>query len=122
MLAVVKTARGEGHVALVDRDPPGVPEGWVAIDVTYAGVCGTDLHILHDRFPYWPPVTMGHEFVGTVGTVGPGVDADLIATRVVAEPHSFACTTCFLCRRGFAELCPEKRSPGWGIDGAFARR
>ena len=36
------------------------------------------------------------------------------------EPHSLACGTCHLCRRGFAELCANKRSPGWGIDGAFA--
>ena len=41
---------------------------------------------------------------------------------MVSEPHSLACGTCHLCRRGFAELCASKRSPGWGIDGAFADR
>ena len=43
-----------------------------------------------------------------------------MGARVVSEPHSKACGTCYLCRRGVVELCSEKRSPGWGIDGAFA--
>ena len=120
MLALVKTERGEGHLALLDRPEPDTASGWVTIAVTYGGICGTDLHIVHDRFPYWPPVTLGHEFVGTVTSVGTGADPGLIGIRVVGEPHSKACGTCYLCRRGIAELCADKRSPGWGIDGAFA--
>jgi L-iditol 2-dehydrogenase len=120
MLALVKTTRGEGHLALLERPEPIARPGWVSIAVMYGGICGTDLHILHDRFPYWPPVTLGHEFVGTVATVGNDVDPALVGVRVVSEPHSMACGTCFLCRRGNAELCAEKRSPGWGIDGTFA--
>ncbi len=120
MLALVKTARGDGNVRLEERPTPIPGPGWVSIAVRYAGICGTDLHILHDHFPYWPPVVMGHEFCGTIETVGDGVDPTLRGTRVVCEPHSLACGTCHLCRRGFAELCAAKRSPGWGIDGAFA--
>ena len=78
------------------------------------------MHIVRDEFPYWPPVTLGHEFVGTVVELGEGVDPAWFGARVVCEPHSLACGTCHLCRRGFAELCADKRSPGWGIDGAFA--
>ncbi len=120
MLALVKTARGDGNVRLEERPTPIAASGWVSIAVRYAGICGTDLHILHDHFPYWPPVVMGHEFCGTVETVGDGVDPALLGARVVCEPHSLACGTCYLCRRGVAELCAAKRSPGWGIDGAFA--
>ena len=120
MLALVKTARGEGHLALLERPEPVAKPGWVTIAVTYGGICGTDLHILHDRFPYWPPVILGHEFVGTVAAAGDGADPGLVGVRVVSEPHSMACGTCYLCRRGNAELCADKRSPGWGIDGAFA--
>ena len=120
MLALVKTARGAGHLALEERPEPVPLAGWVTIAVRYAGICGTDIHIVDDEFPYWPPVTMGHEFVGTVTGLGDGVDAAWLGTRVVSEPHSLACGTCHLCRRGLAELCASKRSPGWGIDGAFA--
>ena len=120
MLALVKTERGEGHLELIARPTPEPAPGWVRIAVIYAGICGTDLHIVHDRFPYWPPVTLGHEFVGRVDAVGGLVDPAWIGTRVVSEPHSLACGTCQLCRRGIAELCASKRSPGWGIDGAFS--
>ena len=120
MLALVKTARGPGHLALEERPEPVPAAGWVTIAVRYAGICGTDIHIVDDEFPYWPPVTLGHEFVGTVTGLGDGVDAAWLGARVVSEPHSLACGICHLCRRGFAELCASKRSPGWGIDGAFA--
>jgi L-iditol 2-dehydrogenase len=122
MLALVKTARGVGNLSLGDRPEPAPAPGWVTIGVRYAGICGTDLHIVADEFPYWPPVTLGHEFVGSVVGLGDGVDPAWLGARVVSEPHSQACGTCHLCRRGFAELCADKRSPGWGIDGAFAAR
>ncbi len=120
MRALVKTARGDGNLELLERPLPIAGPGWVVIRVAFAGICGTDLHILHDHFPSYPPVTLGHEFIGTVEAVGEGVDPGLLGIRVAAEPHSLACGTCAMCRRGYAELCPSKRSPGWGIDGAFA--
>ena len=94
----------------------------MVLDVGYAGICGTDLHIVEDEFPSWPPVTLGHEFMGTVRELGEGVEGWSVGDRVVCEPHSLACTRCHLCRRGLAHLCPHKRSPGWGIDGGFAER
>jgi L-iditol 2-dehydrogenase len=92
------------------------------LEVTYAGICGTDLHIAHNSFPSWPPVTLGHEFCGRVAELGAEVDGWTPGDRVVCEPHSLACGRCHLCRRGHAELCPHKRSPGWGIDGGMAAR
>jgi L-iditol 2-dehydrogenase len=120
MKAVVKTARGPGNVELQERPEPVPGPGEVVLRIAYAGICGTDVHILHDSHPYWPPVVMGHEFTGTVEAVGAGVDPGLLGRRVVCEPHAGACGTCRLCREGRVQLCSAKRSPGWGIDGAFA--
>jgi len=120
MKAVVKTQRGEGHIELLDVDEPTPKPGWVVLEVTGAGICGTDIHILHDEHPYWPPVTLGHEFAGRIAGVGPGVEGWRIGDRVVCEPHAGACGVCHLCRRGFMQLCADKRAPGWGIDGALA--
>ena len=120
MRAVVKTRRGEGHVELLDVDEPAAKAGWVVLEVIGAGICGTDLHILHDEHPYWPPVTLGHEFAGRIAELGAGVEGWRVGDRVVCEPHAGACGICHLCRRGFAQLCAHKRSPGWGIDGALA--
>ena len=91
----------------------------VLIKVKAAGVCGTDIHIFNDEFTYYPPVTLGHEFSGVVEAVGSAVTRFKVGDRIVAEPHDKACMVCDLCRRGYWQICPEKRSPGWGKDGAF---
>ena len=121
MKAVVKTQRGDGHIELLNVDEPSPRPGWVVLEVIGAGICGTDIHILHDEHPYWPPVTLGHEFAGRIAEVGPEVEGWQVGDRVVCEPHAGACGVCHLCRRGFAQLCAHKRAPGWGIDGALAR-
>ena len=124
MKALRKLRAEDSHLELVDVDPPAAAPGWAVLDVTYAGICGTDVHITHNSFPSYPPVTLGHEFLGVVASVGEGVGEGGTGvaprTRVVCEPHSLACGICSLCRRGHAELCAAKRSPGWGIDGAMA--
>ncbi len=122
MKALVKTAKGVGHVELQDKPVPVIRGGdEVLIAVKAAGICGTDIHILHDEFPYWPPVILGHEFSGEIVEVGPQVTGFKVGDRVIGEPHTRACGKCYLCRTGNRQICPEKRSPGWGIDGAFAK-
>ena len=121
MRALVKTAKGKGHVELRDVPVPKIGPGDVLIEVKAAGICGTDLHIYHDEFPYWPPVILGHEFAGVVAEAGREVADWKPGDRVVGEPHTLACGTCWLCRSGHRQLCPSKRSPGWGIDGCFAK-
>jgi L-iditol 2-dehydrogenase len=119
--ALVKTAKGTGFIEIRNLDIPKIPSpDWVLIRVKAAGICGTDLHIWHDQFPYWPPVVLGHEFAGEIVEVGANVRAWKAGDRVVAEPHSLACGECELCRKGQIQLCASKRSPGWGIDGGFA--
>jgi len=121
MRALVKTAKGEGHVELKDIPVPAIGPGEVLIEVKAAGICGTDLHITHDEFPYWPPVTLGHEFAGVIVEAGKDVADWKAGDRVIGEPHTLACGKCWLCRSGNRQLCASKRSPGWGIDGCFAK-
>ncbi|MFQ6096653.1 MAG: zinc-binding dehydrogenase [Armatimonadota bacterium] len=121
MLALVKTTKGVGNLELRDVPKPKIAPDEVLIEVKAAGVCGTDIHVKHDRFPYWPPVILGHEFAGRICEVGADVDGWNVGDRVVGEPHTKACGVCWLCRQGHIQICPHKRSPGWGIDGAFAR-
>jgi L-iditol 2-dehydrogenase len=119
--ALVKTAAGPGHVALADDWPAPRPQpGWVVVDVLACGVCGTDLHIVDDEHKNWPPVVLGHEYVGRIAELGADVTGWAVGDRVVCEQHTLACGRCDACRRGAIHLCPHKRSPGWGIDGAFA--
>jgi L-iditol 2-dehydrogenase len=121
MQGLFKTAKGEGHVALLETDIPHPKADEVLIEIKAAGICGTDLHIIHDQYPYWPPVIMGHEFSGQIVEAGAEVTDYQIGDRVVGEPHTQACGKCELCRTGYQQLCSSKRSIGWGIHGAFAR-
>ncbi|MBN1351746.1 zinc-binding dehydrogenase [candidate division KSB1 bacterium] len=120
MLALVKTKKGPGNLELMEMPEPKPQAGEVLIRVHVCGVCGTDIHVLHDRFPYWPPVILGHEFAGEIVEIGADVNNFKVGDRVVGEPHTQACGKCTLCRTGNIQICPMKRSPGWGIHGGMA--
>ena len=124
MKAVVKTARGPGNVELQDRDLPEPSHDQVAIDVTYAGICGSDIAIYHDTIALKlePPVVMGHEFVGTIADLGPGVDGWAVGDRVVAETAFAVCGRCEMCRSGHDNVCRGKELIGYVHDGVFAER
>jgi L-iditol 2-dehydrogenase len=121
MQALVKTQKGPGFLELRDVPEPSPGPGEALIEVKACGICGTDLHVWHDQFPYWPPVILGHEFSGQIVEVGPETGLFKVGERVVGEPHTRACGHCYLCRTGNIQICPLKRSPGWGIDGAFTK-
>ncbi len=122
MLGLTKIAPGPGNVGLVERPEPVVRPGHVVLAVEAAGICGTDLHIVDDEFRSRPPVTMGHEVCGVVAEVGEGVDPAWLGARVVSETYFSTCGTCAHCRSGRVNLCPERRSIGSAVDGAFAAR
>lgn len=121
MMGLVKTSKGMGKMELREVPIPKIKPDEVLLEIKAAGICGTDVHIKHDQFPYWPPVIMGHEFSGEIIDVGVQVTDFNIGQRIVGEPHTKACGRCELCRTGNIQICASKRSPGWGIDGAFAR-
>ena len=119
MLALVKQKKGEGYVTIEERPIPEYLEDEVLIRVEYSGICGTDIHILHDQFAYYPPVILGHEFSGEIVALGSKVTGFKVGDLVVGEPHNKACGKCYLCRNGHIQNCKDKRSIGWGIDGSF---
>ncbi|MDD3117828.1 MAG: alcohol dehydrogenase catalytic domain-containing protein [Victivallales bacterium] len=121
MIALVKTQKGEGFVELKEMPEPTPGPGQVLIEVKAAGICGTDIHVKHDSFPYWPPVILGHEFSGQIVGLGPDCKYYKVGERVVGEPHNKHCGVCYLCRTGNVQICPEKRSIGWGIDGCMTK-
>jgi L-iditol 2-dehydrogenase len=122
VLGVAKTAPGPGNVALTERPEPVARPGHVVLDVTGAGICGTDLHIWDDEFPSEPPVTMGHELAGVVREVGDGVEGWAPGDRVVSETYFSTCGECEWCRSARPNLCMRRRSIGSREDGAFAPR
>ncbi len=122
MKALVKYRSGPGHVALRDVEEPRCGRDQVKIEVAHCGVCGTDLHVLHDTFRNYPPVILGHEFSGTVVEVGEGVSHVAAGHPVTVLPASAViCGSCLYCRTGDFMFCSERRGMGHGVNGAFAR-
>ena len=121
MRALRKLKRGIGQIELVSIPTPAPGEGEVLVQVFCAGVCGTDIHILHDAYGNLkPPVTLGHEFSGVVSRPGPGVSEWKEGDRVAVESLASACGACSYCRAGETQCCPERQAFGISKDGAFA--
>ena len=121
MKALVKYENGLGKMEIREVPVPEPEYNEVLIKVKAVGICGTDLKIYDDKFTSYPPVIVGHEFAGEVVKLGEGVKSAKIGDRVVSEQHTKTCGVCEYCLTGKRHLCPEKRAPGYGIDGAFAQ-
>ena len=122
MKAVVKYAPGSGNIDVRDVKEPACGPGLVKVEVAFCGVCGTDLHVLHDTFRNYPPVILGHECAGTVREVGAGVSSVSVGDPVtVLGATAVTCGRCAYCRSGYFIFCPQRRGMGHGVDGAFAR-
>lgn len=120
MRGLTKLARGPGNLALADRPDPYPVPGHVVLAVVGAGICGTDLHIADGEYATATPVTIGHEVSGVVSALGDGVDDDWLGASVVSETYFSTCGHCEFCVVGRPNLCPDRRSIGTHVDGAFA--
>jgi threonine 3-dehydrogenase len=102
---------------------PPIGPADVLVRVKTASICGTDLHIYGwDRWSQGrikPPLTLGHEFCGTVERVGDEVREIKAGDSVSAEMH-LNCGHCRQCRLGQAHICQHLRIIGIDQDGAFA--
>ncbi|MDR9059719.1 Sorbitol dehydrogenase [Burkholderia multivorans] len=122
---------GPRDVRLVDIDTPRVGPGEVRIAVAYCGICGSDLHEYADGPHAIPvdaphplsgrtaPLTLGHEFCGTVVEVGAGVTTLRAGDRVAVEPE-YRCQRCAYCRAGSYNLCVSMGFAGLMGDGGMA--
>ena len=122
MLGLFKTAPGPGNMEVRETPKPSPGPGQVLVKVEYTGVCGSDLHIYHSdiAIPVRPPVITGHEFSGTIVEVGEGVTGWNVGDRVTSETAVIRCDTCELCQAGLYNVCPERRTLGYWVNGAFA--
>jgi len=117
--------RGPAPGLALDEVPVPVPlDDEVLVEVEAASVCGTDLHIF--RWDAWarnriePPLTLGHEFAGTVKAIGRSVRHVAVGDYVSAESH-VTCGACYHCRTGRAHMCEKTQILGVDRNGAFAQ-
>jgi threonine 3-dehydrogenase len=124
MLALRKLQAAPGLTLVRDQPIPEIGPDDVLIEVTHAGICGTDKHILEwddwARSRITPAVTVGHEFVGRVVEVGSIVKRVQPGDRVSGEGH-IGCGRCEPCRTGRAHICEFVEVIGIERNGAFAQ-
>ena len=122
MQALVKAQASRG-LEMQTVPIPSVGPNEVLIKVEKTAICGTDLHIfLWDEWAartIETPMTIGHEFMGRIAELGPGVVGYEVGQRVSAEGH-IVCGMCRNCRAGRPHLCPKTKGIGVNRDGAFA--
>ena len=114
---------GPGKIILEEKPIPKVGFGDALIRVTTTTICGTDVHILKGEYPVAPGLTIGHEPVGVIEELGPGVTGYEIGQRVVAGAIT-PCGQCHTCLDGHTSQCGGKPIGGWRfgntIDGCQA--
>ena len=105
----------KGTFRLTDKPKPVLREpGDALVRVTLSSICTSDLHIKHGSVPRAVPgITVGHEMVGVVESVGPGVRTVRPGDRVSVNVETF-CGECFFCRHGYVNNCTDP-SGGWAL-------
>lgn len=111
--------RGGEDVAVEEVPRPSAAEGWALVDVAFAGICGTDLHICAGEHPRAKaPLVIGHEFVGILHANADGLAA---GTPVAVEPL-LNCGRCTPCRTGRSHVCERLRLIGIDVPGGVAEQ
>ena len=95
--------------------------GEVRLRVSACGVCRTDLHVVDGELEFpGHPVIPGHEVVGRVDVIGPGVDRFRPGDRVGVPWLGFTCGVCRFCTSGRENLCVNAQFTGYHRDGGYA--
>lgn len=103
---------------LPDRDPG---PGEIRVRILACGVCRTDLHVVDGELPDPVlPIIPGHEIVGRIEALGPGVAGLALGQRVGIPWLGHACGACPYCRDGRENLCDAPGFTGYTRDGGYA--
>lgn len=122
MKAVAKLGSARDLTQIVEVPVPEALPGTVVIQVEACGLCGSDLHAWNSDDGYeWvvPPVIYGHEFIGTIASLGDGV-TDWHEGDRVAVISIQGCLNCDNCRKGRTQRCPDRKVIGLSYDGGMA--
>ncbi|MBS7699814.1 MULTISPECIES: zinc-binding alcohol dehydrogenase family protein [unclassified Chelatococcus] len=104
------------------RAAPGkLLEGWVLLDVSHVGICGTDYHIYEGKHPFLEyPRVIGHEISGVVSQAHPS-SGFAAGETVVVNPY-LSCGVCGACRKGKPNCCERIEVLGVHRDGGMCEQ
>jgi L-iditol 2-dehydrogenase len=114
---------GPGRIACVDVLEPQIKPYTVKIKIACCGICGSDYHIIDGyETPGAPrryPLTLGHEYSGTIAEVGEGVTGFNVGDKVTALVTVNYCGHCLPCLKGEFFRCATAKNMGYECDGAM---
>jgi propanol-preferring alcohol dehydrogenase len=117
---MLTAARGPVSVVADSLDDPGPGEAMVRMEA--CGICHSDLFVAGLEKLKLLPLTLGHEGVGRVESVGPGVTGIAAGDRVGVTFLAATCGECELCLSGRERYCPRQLNSGYTVHGALATR
>ncbi|WP_420138399.1 zinc-dependent alcohol dehydrogenase [Sphingomonas sp.] len=109
-------------LTIEQRPVPKPGPGELLVRVVASGVCHTDLHAANGDWPVQPtlPFIPGHEAVGYVAGIGPGVAGFKEGDAVGVPWLHDACGHCEFCETGWETLCEQQHNSGYSVDGGYA--
>jgi alcohol dehydrogenase len=105
---------GPGRIELEDRTVPTPGPGDALLRVTTTTICGTDIHILRGEYPVAPGRVVGHEPVGVIAALGPGVTGYQVGQRAIVGAIT-PCGQCHTCLDGQHAQCGGRAMGGWRL-------
>ena len=113
--------RPQTPLVLRERPIPQPARGEILVEIEACGVCRTDLHVVDGELPHPKlPIVPGHEIVGRVAALGPGVTDFTRGDRVGVPWLGATCGVCPYCRSGRENLCDAPLFTGYTRDGGYA--
>jgi 2-desacetyl-2-hydroxyethyl bacteriochlorophyllide A dehydrogenase len=110
-----------GSIELFETETPELSPGEGLIKLSYAAICGTDMHIYEDRYPAELPKVVGHECSGELADLRPlGKTVLRAGDRVVVQPF-LTCGYCDACVTGHGNVCVDQKFFGTKTDGCFTQ-
>jgi len=110
--------RGPNHIEVENVPRPRPGYGEAVIRVTLTTICGTDIHILKGEYPVKPGLIIGHEAVGVIDELGPGVSGYAVGERVLVGAIT-PCGQCSSCLNGNWAQCGGHPSEDGGSGTRF---
>src|SRR3954469_11584516 len=101
---LANTFEGQNRIALREKQIPRPRYNEALVRVTLTTICGTDLHIVRGEYPVQPGLTIGHEPVGIIEELGPGITGYKTGERVLIGAIT-PCGQCEFCLSGKLSQC-----------------
>ncbi|MEO7015071.1 MAG: alcohol dehydrogenase catalytic domain-containing protein [Leifsonia sp.] len=114
---------GDRTIRVVQAEATPLRPGEARIDVAYAGICGTDLHIFHGAMDarVRVPATIGHEMAGTISAIADDVIGWAVGEKVTVMPLDWD-GTCPACLAGHHHICQNLNFIGIDSPGALQQQ